>query len=149
MFKQTAIFFLVLFTVCLGCSQNVKVNGKVTFADDDSPLTCGSIVFDDGKVSSKAQLNEDGTYKLGFEKEGNGIPKGEYDVYIIGAMDKIPIRVTAEKNMLSNLPEDEEGMDSFKMIPLIAEKYQSGKTSGLHVTIDGSSQQFDFTVERP
>jgi hypothetical protein len=130
------LFALLLVCVCfIGCSENQRLSGKVTF-DDGSPLTIGMVCFENaenGKLG-RGEINPDGTYVVGFETDKNGIPKGTYKVFISNA--------TQEKgfNEKTGLPIDEQ---------LIASKYSSSSTSGLTFTADGKTKTFDITVERP
>ena len=41
------VFFAVLlvFFVSVGCSKNVGLRGKVTFSDDGSPVSVGTVAF--------------------------------------------------------------------------------------------------------
>ncbi|MBQ9812747.1 MAG: hypothetical protein IJM54_05490 [Thermoguttaceae bacterium] len=134
-----------LLTVCVGCSQNVPVSGKVTF-EDGAPLTKGTVFFDNGKISGKGLLQEDGSFKIGFEKEGNGIPKGDYNVYIMGAVEE------SAKESNSNDALGKGGglsMNDIVVTNLIDPKYRSASTSGLTVSVTGKTTNCDFTVTRP
>ena len=117
-----------------GCSDRVPLEGKVTFADDGSPLTCGTVLFDNGTILARGPIQSDGTYAVGLEKEGDGIPPGTYQVSIVDAAEEIP-------SGSDYVPPSYE--------KLIHEKYFSKDSSGLEVSVDASTERFDIEVERP
>ena len=131
-----ASFLIGLFCLAItGCgSDNVPLEGKVTFADDGSPLTCGTVLFDNGTILARGPIESDGTYTVGLEREGDGILPGTYQVSIVDAAKEIP-------SGSDYVPPSYE--------KLIHEKYFSKETSGLEVSVDSSMQQFDIEVDRP
>ena len=147
MIKYRYCFVLILLCGMIGCSQNVKLGGRVTFSDDESPLTTGVVCFESDSFLARGVLNQDGYYDLGSLALKDGIPKGEYRVYISEA-------VAVEKATITHVPGQPEyvmrsgGVGGKMLIPLIDPKFTAGKTSGLIVTIDGSSKKFDFQVDR-
>jgi flagellar hook assembly protein FlgD len=115
-----------------GCNSNVPLKGKVTFTDNDEPLTQGTVAFlKDGTVS-RGTIQPDGTFVIGTEKVSDGLPPGTYQVYITGSDIVIPI--------------GEYGANSYE--PQIDKKYESPDTSGLTVTVDASTKTFDIKVDR-
>ena len=122
---------LLLLAFALGCSGNVRFGGNVTFSDDGSPLTIGTVCFESSSFLSRGELDQNGRYNLGSVSAKDGIPKGTYNVYITGA---------AKGSM------NESGAPV--LTPLIDPKYVAGHTSGLTVTIDGKSKSFDIQVDR-
>jgi hypothetical protein len=75
------IILLLSFSVlCLGCSQNVRVSGTVTF-EDGSPVKSGTVKFEtDAYLFDGAIKN--GAYNAGVTKQGRGIPPGTYKVFL-------------------------------------------------------------------
>ena len=71
------VFLVCLFT--LGCSQNVKVTGKVTYSDTGEPVGFGVVMFTGDKEIGQAAIKE-GKYSVGLIKDGEGIPPGTYTV---------------------------------------------------------------------
>ena len=125
--------FLVLLVVSLGCgSGKVGLTGKVTFSDDNSPITAGAICFEgsDGKTG-RAEIKPDGTYRAGFDGDGDGLPKGTYKVYLTG---------------VARVETDATGMNT--SIPIIDPKYSSVVTSGLSFVADGKVSTYDISVDR-
>ena len=121
----TFIFVVFLATGC--GSGNVGLRGTVTFSDDGSPLTVGTVGFlKDGKIA-RGTIKKDGTYIVGFEKETDGLPPGQYNVVITGA--EIPIG--------ENLREQ-----------LIDKKYSNPDTSELTLEVNASTRVFDVQVDR-
>ena len=81
---------LILLLLFAGCSGNVGLKGTVTFLDDDSPLTVGTVaLLKDGKIA-RGDIKPDGTYVVGFESERDGLPPGTYQIYILGFIPLIP-----------------------------------------------------------
>jgi hypothetical protein len=114
-------------TILTGCGQS-GVSGKVTFKEDGSPLTSGTVVFQKPKFQSYGTLNANGEYTLSSYKPNDGTQKGDYTVYITGAESK---------------PEKEGDIGK----PLIDEKYASPE-SGITCKVSGRTV-FNFTVEKP
>ena len=141
---------LILLSGILGCGPNVKFGGRVTYSDDDSPLTTGMVCFESNTFLARGPLDKDGCYDLGSLALNDGIPKGEYRVYVSGA-DSV------EQVEMKQVPGQADYVTSTGMsgtmagqifTPLIDPKFTQGKTSGITVTIDGSSKKFDFQVDR-
>ena len=131
LFQFVTIF--VAFALLAGCNNNVGLKGKVTFKDDGSPLTIGTVAFlKDGHIA-RATLDDQGNYVVGFEEEANGLPSGRWTVYITGALEI--------------LEKDERGA-TIRSAPLIDAKYESPETSGLVLDVDASTREFNIEVER-
>ncbi len=126
---------VILAIVALGCgdANRVNVKGTVTFSDDGSPLTRGIVCFDNDKLMARGMLKPDGSYAIGVEKDGRGIPPGAYKVSIFFAQEEIP----------GGAPY------SPRYKQLIDEKYASRDTSGLGIVVDPSTTHFDIKVDRP
>lgn len=79
--KQSFYFLFLSFLVLVafGCSGKVKVGGTVKYSDDDSLVNSGEIVFSDGVTSARGSI-KNGRYSVGLMKDGEGIPKGNYQV---------------------------------------------------------------------
>lgn len=120
-----ALVFLV------GCGGNLKLTGKVVFSDDKSPLTSGIVNFISDKGVSRGQIQKDGTYTVGSLKEKDGLPPGDYKVYItssaINIVDK-KIGMVRQEYQIDN-------------------KYEKADTSGLTVKVD-KSMTYDIEVDR-
>jgi hypothetical protein len=125
----------------IGCSGNVPLGGRVTFEDNGEPLTEGTIAFVSGTHQARSAIDTDGKYTLGFQKEGNGLPKGEYKVYIQAV--RVEFQTGAEKDAYGS-PVIIRRTET----PLIAAKYANADTSGLTFTVDGKTKTFDIKVER-
>jgi hypothetical protein len=124
---------LVLFVFLLGCgSGNVSLRGTVTFSDDGSPLTEGTVAFlKDGK-QSRGTIKADGTYVVGTDKATDGLPPGTYQV-IVSALKSIPI-------------DEEKGIYTYEQ--LIDKKHEDPSTSGLSVEVNASTKTYNFQVDR-
>jgi len=88
MYVKFFAFLLLCVSVIttIGCSDKVPLRGKVTFSDDQSPLTAGTVEFQSDTILARGDLKPNGTYVLGTEKQADGIPKGTYRVTIVNTM---------------------------------------------------------------
>lgn len=144
------IFFMTLSlaaVLILGCSNQVRVTGKVTF-EDGTPLTEGKVVFDkDTSFQAVGQIQSDGSYTLGSYKVTDGVPRGTYKVYITGAVSSqtrdVGVRAqTGEQSF-------ERGQVSIPMFTkLIHPKYEAPETSGLVCEVN-QSMKYDIKVTPP
>ena len=133
------ITIIILITLC-GCSKNVPLSGRITFEDNGEPLTMGTIAFVQGAHQARSEIDSDGRYKLGFEKDGDGLPPGEYQIYI----QAVQVETAMD-------PANEDGISEeiiLSVTPLIADRYKNPETSGLSFIADGKSKTFDIQVER-
>jgi len=124
-------FALVAFLV-VGCSNNVSLKGKVTFSDNDEPLTQGTIAFLKDGIISRGTIQSDGTFTIGTDKVSDGLPPGAYQVYITGSEKVIPI--------------NEFGSNAYE--PQIDKKYESPDTSEITVEVNASTKEYNIQVER-
>jgi len=127
---------LVLLGFIAGCSDGgTEVKGKVSFKDG-SPLSTGTVVLDDGSVSFRGGIGSDGTYTI------KGVPEGQYNVAIVGAVSGDTTTGVMEYDEEGNYIEPE----TTESKPLIAEKFNTSAESGLTVEVPGD---YDITVEAP
>ena len=124
------ILLLVLFALSTallsGCGQT-KVTGKVTFSDD-SPLTSGTVIFENDQHSYTATIKSDGTFKMGVLKDGEGIPPGVYRIAVM-AIDPASENESAPRLLTDS-------------------KYASSRTSGITYDIQKNTD-VAIVVERP
>jgi len=132
--KYVFLIMSVVLVCVLGCSNKVKVSGKVVF-EDGTPLTAGTVVFDNGRELAKGAFSEDGTYRLSSTANNDGIKPGEYGVYITGAFG-FQGSVTMTPGTVPR-PDD-----------LIDVKFTSRQTSGLSCMVKGTTV-FDIKVTPP
>jgi len=125
--------FLLCLLICVvavvGCGKNKRLVGKVTF-DDGEPAPNGMVIFRTDTFVSKGEIQPNGSYKMGSEKENNGIPPGEYQVFVTGISGPLPPGVFGPPP------------------PLCDPKYENPDTSGLTCKIPAPGNKFDFVVER-
>ena len=117
----------------LGCGGNQQLSGKITFSDNNEPLSVGIICFQspDGSMS-RGEIQQDGTYVVDTQSHRDGLPLGTYGVFITSAV-------------LVQYDKDGNEASTFQ----IDAKYSDAKTSGLAFTADGKTRTFDFSVDRP
>ncbi|MDR0611702.1 MAG: hypothetical protein LBG58_16460 [Planctomycetaceae bacterium] len=97
---------------------------------DGSPLTIGSVIFENDKEQYFGQLNTEGKFNLGGIKNGDGIPPGSYKVRLAGT------------------EETQDTENNRVIVKHVDDKYTNVATSGLAAEV-GKQQTFDFTVEKP
>ena len=127
--KYTFLICLLICLVAVGCSGNKRLVGKVTF-DDGEPAPNGMVIFRTDTFVSKGEIQPDGSYRMGSERENNGIPPGEYQVYVTSISAPPPPGVFGPPT------------------PLCDPKYENSETSGLTCKIPAPGNRFDFRVER-
>jgi hypothetical protein len=131
---------LVGLLFAFGCSNKVRLSGKVTFSDDGSPVPTGTVQFETDTFVAQGEINSDGTYIVGSEALADGIPKGTYRV-VIFAEEMTTVETPAQRQ--GDLP-----TSTTIRTPLINSKYNSGHTSGLTFFVDGKTKKFDIKVDR-
>ena len=129
---QSIVVVVSLLAVGCGDANRVKVRGTVSFSDDGSPLPRGMVCFDNDTIMARGTVAPDGSYAIGVEKDGRGIPPGSYNVSIFFAQEEIP------------------GGSAYapRYKQLIDGKYASRDTSGIAVVVDSSTTRFDIKVDR-
>ena len=81
-FFALTLFFL-LFTV--GCGDKVVVKGTAKLADGTT-ITKGTVVFHSDKETFQADIQPGGSFSPGKLKDGDGIPRGVYQIYLTGVL---------------------------------------------------------------
>ncbi|MDR2169685.1 MAG: hypothetical protein LBP59_06050 [Planctomycetaceae bacterium] len=125
------ILLIFVALIFVGCG-NPRVSGKVVFSDDKSPVPYGMVNFVTDKTIARGPIDKNGNYVVGSLKARDGLPPGEYKVYITDTMKVIP-------------PSGNSGMPKFEMV--IHSKYEKPETSGLVLNVKGS-QVFNIEVDR-
>jgi len=147
--KMNKVFVFCVVVVCFfvsGCG-NPKVSGKVTLSDG-TPIAKGEVIMQSDTLVAKGKIQKDGTYRMGTKKEFDGVPKGEYKVYLLATEEyKFPgpggkLYTADELKALQNDPQAVSPMPV--AIPSINKKYESPATSGLVCSVKGKT---DFLIE--
>ncbi|MDR2761528.1 MAG: hypothetical protein LBB88_02880 [Planctomycetaceae bacterium] len=110
-----------------------KLSGQVTYSDNNEPLEFGFVCFVNEKNFARGTIREGGYYTIGSFTENDGLPHGEYRVY-----------VEAKKPLGLKTPD----ADDVDYIPLVDLKFSRPETSGLTFDVKKSNNKFDFQVER-
>lgn len=119
-------------TLILGCGNgNRKMGGKISFSDTGEPLTFGTVAFSNESNQFRGNIQKNGQYTIGTLSDNDGLPKGDYQVSIDA--------VVFEGYNPKGRPIEKHVIDP---------KYRRPETSGLSITVDGSSKQFDIEVDR-
>ncbi len=116
---------VLLSVFIIGCNNNPKISGRVTFSDDQSPLDHGTVIFLKSDYTARGEIKKDGTYSISSEVDGKGLPKGTYKIYLDGTEDYV-----------NGAP-----------VPLVAQKLTNADTSGMELTVE-KSQVYDIKAER-
>lgn len=135
--RFSALVFAALLLGIVGCgSGNCSVSGNVAFPDG-SPLTKGIVVFESPSGTGKGALDSSGHYVLGFHSATDGVPPGEYKVYIAMAS-------TPDPNFVP--PANEP--DAAKYISLVAPEFESAASTPLRCKVERSGKH-NFSVKAP
>jgi hypothetical protein len=136
-------------TVLTGCGDDVgppdkpyPVRGKVTYKEDGSPVTKGTIwfVYESGPAKEgggfsnyepRGQIQPDGTYQLSTAGENDGAPIGTYKVFI------------QEPTV-----EGTEGQGD-QVEHIVKEPYRTRETTPLTAEVKSGSNTIDIQVEKP
>lgn len=130
--KFAVLFGIFLILAASGCGKLKPLGGKVTFSDG-KPLTTGMVVFQTATFEARGALDQEGKYEVGSYNNGDGIPKGTYQVFISGA----------SKYEMG----DDKNVKGMKETLLIDPKFTSPEESGLKFIADGTVRTFDIVVE--
>lgn len=123
------IFTIVCFCLLLsGCGDgNVPLSGRVTF-EDGIPLQCGTVTFcNDAFQQARGNIDPNGYYTVGFLHEKDGLPPGNYRIFITGT--------------------NETSDDSIVPV-MIAAQYGDPNTSGLTVNVNSKTKTHDIHLKR-
>ena len=135
MMKKYIICMLWFVGISLtGCSDHCRLSGKVSF-EDGTPATRGMVIFTTESFQAKGEIQLDGSFVVGSEKVGDGIPRGTYGVYVSGIGKTVPgLEVP--------------GMQRMSMyVPICHEKYENAGTSGLVCTVPAPGNKYDIVLE--
>ncbi|MDR1486253.1 MAG: hypothetical protein LBT09_15730 [Planctomycetaceae bacterium] len=139
---------IVQILVCIGCSDNVSLKGRVTFSDDGSPVSSGTVCFVTDTFQARGNLDSGGYYSVGTTGTSNGLPLGTYKVFIADAKKQ-----TGTKKVIREEIDKDSGetksieVDDPVLEELVDPKFNNAETSGLTVEVK-SSTKFNFTVDR-
>jgi hypothetical protein len=131
---------ILLLILSGGCSDAVVVSGKVVFSDGE-PVDSGKVVFQDEKNSFTAKIREDGSFSMGQLKDGQGIPRGHYQVYIAEA-----VHYVSNDKPPANVLESPGGL---QMQWIVDAKYRTPGESGLEYDIQKRTTGISIVVEKP
>ena len=120
--KLLPFLSVVILVSTIGCGSHVAFTGKVVYSDDGEPVPTGEVQFYTPTFVARATIREDGTFRTGSYKETDGLPPGTYGVAIVAAASS--------------------------GISLIDLKYADQRTSGLTLTIEESTRNHEFRVDR-
>lgn len=120
------ILFCIFVLCCcttIGCGNYIRVSGSVTFPDG-TPLETGIVNFQSPTHIAKGTLQKGGRFTIGTFKVADGLPPGEYKVFITGAQKVRPDFVPNPK------------IDDLGLISVIDERFSSPDQTPLAYTIE-------------
>jgi len=127
-----------------GCSDHAQISGTVTLTDG-TPVARGHVVFENDTISARGEIQPDGSFRMGTRSATDGVPRGEYTVYLTGATQvgqAVEGRIMSG-GALSGLGTETVSIPS--LTPVVAIEYTSGSTSPLRFTAERSAT-FDIVV---
>ncbi|MDR0611763.1 MAG: hypothetical protein LBG58_16780, partial [Planctomycetaceae bacterium] len=117
--KKILIISVLWLIFCFtGCDGKTKISGTVKFSDG-TPITKGNVVFDNGNESYFGTIKNDGTYVTGGNKQIEGIPDGNYKVWL------------AQTEIAENVLDADGHVTSYSVTQTIAKKFTSPNTTEL------------------
>lgn len=131
---MTRLLFFLSIALCIGCgSGRYPVHGTVKYADG-SPLEGGTVIAEgmaEGKlVSLQANVEPDGTFKLGSMAPGDGALPGSYKAVVM------PVAL-GDSELAAGKTPSVEG------------KYTKFETSGIEFEVTKGPNKVDITVAKP
>ena len=148
MIKLHRIIFFIFVGIAAalfsGCG-NPRVIGHVQF-DDGTPLTVGEVIFESATQQARGPIDKSGNYVMETIKKGDGVPPGNYRVYVGGAVEatgKQLLYYPGGEPIPTPTPRTYPEMRS-----LIDLKHTNPATSGLTCDVKGSTK-FNITVSKP
>jgi hypothetical protein len=129
---------LLLAGVCLlalaGCSGQYSVRGKLVYDEEGKPpvteLAGHTVTFSSENlgISARGEIQPDGTFTLGTDKPGNGVPPGVY-------------KVTIEQNHPRPGRPD-------RSPPVVEDYYEDPISTPLQATVEAKKNEFTFALKR-
>jgi hypothetical protein len=122
--------------VTAGCGKGrYPVRGKVTL-EDGTPLTKGLVVFESTEekppITARGDIQADGTYQLGTDKPGNGVPAGKY-------------RALVSPRDYENI----DGLEGPRRPPSFDPRFADFSSSGLQFEVKSGPNEIPIQVTRP
>jgi hypothetical protein len=141
-------YYFILTFVCLcfiGCGKNVPLRGKVLY-DDGTPITVGTVNFTTDTHLSRGKIQPDGSYVMGTNKDKDGLPPGNYKIYITGA------EMAIEPKVKQKIQYNANGQPIPQMTPyqqLVGREYMTATTTPLTCEVPVKGNSFDIIVKKP
>jgi hypothetical protein len=131
--RYPAFTLLLLFLFVAGCGGGqVGALGTVVFSDDGSPvfqgvdMPHGLIIFSTPTFQARSEIDGQGRFTMSSFSANDGLPPGTYRVAIIA----------------------QDNTDPDNPYSLIDSKYSSHTTSELEITIEKTTRDIEFKVDR-
>jgi len=128
-FFVAGIVSLSLFA-CLGCGDQHRLKGKVTFADGQ-PVTKGTVIFSNASFQARGEIQSDGSYTVSSTGKNDGLPKGEYQVTVSGVT-----KTVSGGNNPMPFP-----------VTLCHDRYANVDTTDISCTVPVSRNTFDIVLD--
>ena len=137
---------LILLMSALGCSQNYPLKGKITYADG-TPITAGMVNFASETSLSRGKIQSDGSYVVGTLKDGDGLPKGSYKIYITGAEVAMEAKPPKGVQKVDSMGKPVATLAAYRK--LVHPKYMTTEQTPLTCDVPVEKNRFDIIVEPP
>jgi hypothetical protein len=148
--KGLSVLLIMGIAVLCGCSKNVSVTGKIVFEDDKSPLTHGIVTFESSTFMARGGIKSDGSYTMGAETEGNGVPPGKYKVVILAYEKQESTAPSQSPPSGASPPGAKRSSTMGGPAPLIVSSiYTNAETTPLEIEVSTKAIKQDFEVKRP
>ncbi|MDR0335469.1 MAG: hypothetical protein LBI18_00080 [Planctomycetaceae bacterium] len=127
------IILYVFISILSGCyGKNVPLSGIATFSDDNTPLTMGTVYLTSETFQASGHIQKNGSFTIGSELPGNGIPPGTYKVSVSGVYGKKGTIINSRNPNYS----------------LIDTKWSSPQTSDMVITVNTKTRQLKLKIDR-
>lgn len=134
-YRTTLLGIVLCLVFTAGCGDHIRVRGTVAFPDQ-TPLETGVVNFQSTTHIARGTIQKGGRFEMGSLRKNDGLPPGEYKIFITGAD-------TVKPGFVPNPKNDDPGL-----ISLIDEKFTSADKTPLMFEIPGE-KVYNITVERP
>lgn len=138
----TALSFLLLMGLVLGCGDRSKgtLSGTVTYKD--KPLPGGTMLFVSAKGVERGEIKADGTYRV------SGVPVGTVKVAVEPLPQVSPeIQKKMEQGWGGKKRSTAANPSSAGSAVNIPPRYKDPETSGLSCTVQGGNQDCNFSLD--
>jgi hypothetical protein len=126
----------LLLLLAAGCGTGIRVSGTVTYEEDGSPVQQGSVNFSTDKSNFSGVISK-GKYVTGGNKNVQGIPAGQYKIWLAGT-DNIEVITDKDGTQID-----------VKFHPTVSREFTSASTTPLSFTVGQGGAMYNIVVKKP